>query len=151
MRAQSLSHVWLCNTMDCSLPGFSVHGIFQTRRLEWVAISFSRGSSRPRDRTCVFCIGRQILTQESNQKCLVSSRKTQAELWEVASIESEWLRWGTKKKKAVSLSHNQGPDDKKSASTEVSMERWTPSLTPQPPSQIPQHNIRNNPRIMSYT
>ena len=99
MRAQSLSHVWLCNTMDCSLPGFSVHGIFQTRRLEWVAISFSRGSSRPRDRTCVFCIGRQILTQESNQKCLVSSRKTQAELWEVASIESEWLRWGTKKKK----------------------------------------------------
>ena len=37
--------------MDCSLPGSSVHGIFQARVLEWVAISFSRGSSRPRDWT----------------------------------------------------------------------------------------------------
>ena len=35
----------LCNPMDCSLPGFSVHGIFQARVLEWVAISFARGSS----------------------------------------------------------------------------------------------------------
>ena len=39
--------------MDCSLPGSSVHGILQARVLEWVAISFSRGSSRPRDRTWV--------------------------------------------------------------------------------------------------
>ena len=36
--------------MDCSPPGSSVHGILQVRILEWVAISFSRGSSRPRDR-----------------------------------------------------------------------------------------------------
>ena len=35
----------LCNPMDCSPPGSSVHGILQTRILEWVAISFSRGSS----------------------------------------------------------------------------------------------------------
>jgi len=35
----------LCDPMDCSLPGFSVHGIFQARVPEWVAISFSRGSS----------------------------------------------------------------------------------------------------------
>ena len=42
--------------MDCSLPGFSVHGIFQARILEWIAISFSRGSSLPRDRTWVSCI-----------------------------------------------------------------------------------------------
>ena len=35
----------LCNPMDCSPPGSSVHGIFQARVLEWVAISFSRGSS----------------------------------------------------------------------------------------------------------
>ena len=46
----------LCDPMDCSLPGSSVHGIFQTRVLEWVAISFSRGSSQPRDRTQVSCI-----------------------------------------------------------------------------------------------
>ena len=38
----------LCDPMDCSLPGSSVHGIFQARVLEWVAISFSRGSSSPR-------------------------------------------------------------------------------------------------------
>ena len=56
-----LSHVRLCNSMDCSLPGSSVHGILQARILEWVAISFSRGSSWPRDQTCVSCIGRQIL------------------------------------------------------------------------------------------
>ena len=43
----------LCNPMDCSLPGFSIHGIFQARILEWVTISSSRGSSRPRDWTQV--------------------------------------------------------------------------------------------------
>ena len=39
--------------MDCSLPGSSIHGIFQSRVLEWVAISFSRRSSQPRDPTHV--------------------------------------------------------------------------------------------------
>ena len=39
--------------MDCSLPGSSIHGIFQEIVLEWIAISFSRGSSRPRDGTQV--------------------------------------------------------------------------------------------------
>ena len=39
----------LCNLMDCSLPGSSVHGILQARILEWVAIPFSRGSSQLRD------------------------------------------------------------------------------------------------------
>ena len=43
----------LCDPMDCSLSGSSVHGIFQARVLEWIAISFSRGSSWPRDRTQV--------------------------------------------------------------------------------------------------
>ena len=43
----------LCDPMDCSLPGSSVHGIFQAIVLEWIAVSFSRGSSRPRDRTQV--------------------------------------------------------------------------------------------------
>ena len=50
-KVKSLSHVRLCDPTDCSLPGSSIHGIFQARVLEWVAISFSRGSSRPRDRT----------------------------------------------------------------------------------------------------
>ena len=43
----------LCNPMDCSLSGSSVHGIFQARVLEWIAISFCRGSSLPRNRTQV--------------------------------------------------------------------------------------------------
>ena len=43
----------LCNPVDCSPPGSSVHGILQARILEWVAISFSRGSSQLRDRTQV--------------------------------------------------------------------------------------------------
>ena len=41
----------LCDPVDCSLQGSSVHGILQARILEWVAISSSRGSSRPRDQT----------------------------------------------------------------------------------------------------
>ena len=53
MYVKSLSCVRLCNPMDCSLPGSWVHGILQARELEWVAISFSRGSSQPRDRTRV--------------------------------------------------------------------------------------------------
>ena len=39
----------LCDPMDCSLSGSSVHGIFQARVLEWIAFSFSRGPSRPRN------------------------------------------------------------------------------------------------------
>ena len=52
----------LCDPMDCSLSGSSVHGIFQARVLEWVAISFSRGSSRPRNRTRVSCIAGRRFT-----------------------------------------------------------------------------------------
>ena len=52
----------LCNPIDCSLPGFSVHVIFQTRVLEWVAISFSRGSSQPRDQTQVSSIAGRCFT-----------------------------------------------------------------------------------------
>ena len=46
----------LCNPMDCSLSDTSLHGILQARILEWVAMPSSRGSSWPRDRTCVSCI-----------------------------------------------------------------------------------------------
>ena len=51
----------LGDPMDCSPAGSSVHGISQARKLEWVAISFSRRSSWLRDRTQVSCIGRQVL------------------------------------------------------------------------------------------
>ena len=54
----------LCEPLDCSLPGSSVHGIFQVRMLQWVAISTSRRSSQPRGQVhiCISCcIGKQIL------------------------------------------------------------------------------------------
>ena len=50
------SYPTLCDPMDCSLSCSSVHGIFQARVLEWIAISFSRGSSRPRNLARVSCI-----------------------------------------------------------------------------------------------
>ena len=57
--AQSCPTPW--DPMDCSLPGSSVHGIFQARILEWVAVSYSRRSSRPRDQTLVSCISKRIV------------------------------------------------------------------------------------------
>ena len=54
----------LCDFMNCSLPGSSVHGVLQASILEEAARPFSRGSFQPRDRTCVSyisCIGRQVL------------------------------------------------------------------------------------------
>ena len=64
------SCVTLCNPMDCSLPGSSVHGISETRILEWVSISFSRGSSWPRDWTHISCIGRWILYHWATREAL---------------------------------------------------------------------------------
>ena len=67
VKVKSLSRVWLCDPMDCSLPGPSVHGILQAWILECVAISFSRGSSQsgigPRSLHC-----RQILCPLSHQE-----------------------------------------------------------------------------------
>ena len=74
----------LCDTMDCSLAGFSLHGILQARVLEWVAISFSRGSSRPRDWTQVSWIpGRRFN--------LWATREVQ--WFEVKSVCSTWKAW----------------------------------------------------------
>ena len=52
----------LCNPMDCSLPGSSVHGILQSRILKWVAMLFSRGSSRSRDQIHVSHIAGRFFT-----------------------------------------------------------------------------------------
>ena len=51
-----------CDSMDSSLVDSSVHGILQARMLEWVAISFSKGSFQPRNRTQVSCIADSLLT-----------------------------------------------------------------------------------------
>ena len=59
---QSCPTLW--NPVDCSLPGSSVLGIFQTRILEWVAIPFSRGTSQPREQTHASCIEGRFFTIE---------------------------------------------------------------------------------------
>ena len=61
----------LCDPMDCSLPGSSVHGIFQARILEWAAISFSRRSSQPRVRTQVFHIVGRWFTIWATREALI--------------------------------------------------------------------------------
>ena len=73
--------------MDCSPPGSSVHGILQARMLEWIAIAFSRGSFRPRDRTQVSCIAGRCFN-------LWATREAQSSM----QLEIE-LGGGEKKKK----------------------------------------------------
>ena len=58
----------VCNPMDCSPPGSSVHGVSQARILEWVTISFSTESSPPSDRTRVSCIAGRFFTTELPEK-----------------------------------------------------------------------------------
>ena len=70
----------LCNSMDCSLPGSSIHGILQARVLEWDAISFSRGSSWPGDRTRVFhTAGRRFSIWVTREVIWVSPRSDLSE------------------------------------------------------------------------
>ena len=63
----------LCDPMDCSLPGSSVHGLCQARILEWVAIFFSRGSFNPRDQTSVSCLAGWFFITEPPGKLIVWS------------------------------------------------------------------------------
>ena len=63
----------LCNPLDHSPPGSSVQGILQARILEWEAISYSRGSSLPRDRNCISCIGSVQFSSAQILNCSVVS------------------------------------------------------------------------------
>ena len=69
------NHVQLCDPTDCSLPGSSVHGIFLARVLEWVAITFPRGSSRPRDQTRVSRIAGRVFTIWATKQTLPVGKK----------------------------------------------------------------------------
>ena len=61
----------LFDFVDCSLPGSSVHGIFQARILEWVTISYFKGSSCPRNWTCISCISGRFFNNEPPGKPLL--------------------------------------------------------------------------------
>ena len=67
----------LCDPVDCSPPGSSVHGIFQARVLEWIAISFSRGSSWPRDWTQVSCTAGRYFSIWATREALNKVRNIQ--------------------------------------------------------------------------
>ena len=66
----------LCDSMDCSLPGCSVYGIFQTKILKWVAISYSRGSSQPRDWTHISYVSWMLYDQ-----CHLGSKLNELYKW----------------------------------------------------------------------
>ena len=68
--------LYLCNPVDCSQPGFSFHGIFQARILEWAAVSFSRETSPPRDQTCVSCIGMWVLYHWATREACMTLSST---------------------------------------------------------------------------
>ena len=92
------SHPTLCDPMDCSPPGSSVHGILQARILEWVAISSSRGSSQPRDGTWVSCTaGRHPLRHQGSLVKWVKWRKqakqTSYDITYVWKLKKRWHKW----------------------------------------------------------
>ena len=66
----------LCEPVDCSPPGVSIHGVLQARILEWVAISFSRGSSQTRNRTHISLIAGRFFTS-----------------WATREAQEDWSGW----------------------------------------------------------
>ena len=75
------SHSALCDPMDRSPPGSSVHGILQARILEWVAIPFCRESSRLRDETWVSCIAGRFFSIQVTRKWVVLVKKWKQSKW----------------------------------------------------------------------
>ena len=71
-----LSHVRLCDPMDCCLPGSPIHWILQARILEWVAIPFSRGSSWPRDWIHISCIASGFFATEPPERPIVREQNS---------------------------------------------------------------------------
>ena len=82
-----ISYVRLCDPMDYSPPGSSVHGISQTRILEWVVSSFSRGSSWPRDRIFISCIAGRFFTAEPPCIYIYISIHSSILVWEIPWTE----------------------------------------------------------------
>ena len=84
----------LCDPMDCSLSGSSIHGIFQARVLEWIAISFSRGYSPPRNRTLVSLIaGRCFTIWATREAQLLSLHKSLCEVTQRIYLLSSQPSW----------------------------------------------------------
>ena len=65
----------LCDPVDCSPSGSSVHGILQARILDWIAISFSRGSSQPRDQNPISRIAGRFFTIRATKEDLITFQR----------------------------------------------------------------------------
>ena len=120
--------------MDYRPPGFSVHGISQARTLEWVAISFSRGSSWPRDQTWVSCIAGRFFTTEPLGKCT-----TDGSVQSLSRIQLFRTPWTTARQASLSITNS------RSILKLMSIESVMPSnhlilLSPSPPAfNLSQH------------
>ena len=96
VKVKSLSHVRLCcDPLDCGLSGSSVHGMFQARVLEWVVISFSRGSSWLRDWTLVSHIVGRCFTIWATRKALICWNPTV--FGDETSEEVIMVKWGQRR------------------------------------------------------
>ena len=103
----------LYNHMDCSLPGSSVHGIFQARILEWVAVPFSKGSSQSRDQTQVSRIAGRFFTIWAPRKAQWNDTKaTERQQWrdlERGQEENIAHLWSCRKKCSCHLPISSAP------------------------------------------
>jgi len=117
------SSLTLCNLVDCSPPGFSVHGIFLARILEWIAISFFRGSSQPRKWTHVSWVGRWMdslllghltwliimsVSQSVCREMAISVLSVQEIIWKTSLIV-QWLRLHASRTRGAGFIPGQGP------------------------------------------
>ena len=128
----SVAKSCLCDPVDCSPPGSSVHGISQARALEQVAISFSRGSSWLRNRTHMFCIGRRVLycwaTREAQLSFWDAHFQQGFEAQSQSSVVTRCMFYA--KMPLVSHSNTKCKNGKKTISTTASHQRPIPSFPP---------------------
>ena len=85
----------LCNPLDCSLPGFSVHGLFLARIPDWVAIPFSRGTSWPRVRTQVSSIAGRFFTTWATRKAYTTEYNSAIKKNEIVLFATTWMDYQT--------------------------------------------------------
>ena len=136
----------LCDPMDCILPGSSIHGIFQAIVLEWIAISFSRGSSQPRDRTRVSRIVDRRFTvwatraAEGAIRMRVHRMSDDLGPWRTWSCIKDVMRlpWGSQGRVVVS----EAGEERRSKNLDRSTEAWSwesgkPYLKPPGSSEMP--------------
>ena len=98
----------LCNPVDCSPPGSSVHGISEARILGWDVISFSKGSSQSRDQTHVSCIAGRFFTIWTTRKAIIGNTSCSKGGIEVGPHGTTWTDHLWSRPEAASLRAMEG-------------------------------------------